>query len=277
MRNREINETRTKLLMKMAEAGRAVLEFDPLAAGALAAIPNTEPQQYVVAGTLAMIGKLLSVPAAAGIEGLTRYEPDISCGPPCVGTMEEIESGNYYLVADVERLLGARAGELVKAKARISELEAARIAYASEFPLTDDGDPDIGSIHTNIRKLKAQVGAHAGVVAEPVAWMQDDRKLCTTAESKRQMENAGFGKWAEIAARYTIPLYAAPAAQAPAEVDIDSSDFMELLCKFYHESSCEEFNQTEYDAARKAVIDHIKSAKVAAQAPVQPQQKGDDK
>ena len=40
---------------------------------------------------------------------------------------------------------------------RVSELEAARIAYASEFPLTTDGDPDVGNIHANIRKLKAQV------------------------------------------------------------------------------------------------------------------------
>jgi hypothetical protein len=66
MNNREINETRTKLLMKLAEAGRAALEFDPLAASALAAIPNTDPQQYVAAGTLKMIAKVLpSVDAPA--------------------------------------------------------------------------------------------------------------------------------------------------------------------------------------------------------------------
>lgn len=38
---------------------------------------------------------------------------------------------------------------------RIAELEAARIAYASEFPPNQDGEPDVGSIHENIRKLKA--------------------------------------------------------------------------------------------------------------------------
>src|SRR3954467_10804764 len=35
------------------------------------------------------------------------------------------------------------------------ELEAARIAYASEFPLNDDGEPDVGNIHVNIRAIKA--------------------------------------------------------------------------------------------------------------------------
>ena len=38
---------------------------------------------------------------------------------------------------------------------RVAEMEAARIAYASEFPPNEDGDPDVGSIHENIRKLKA--------------------------------------------------------------------------------------------------------------------------
>lgn len=44
--------------------------------------------------------------------------------------------------------------EISRLKNRVSELEAARIAYASEFPLTKDGDPDVGIIHQNIRALK---------------------------------------------------------------------------------------------------------------------------
>ena len=35
-------------------------------------------------------------------------------------------------------------------RVRIAQLEAARLAYASEF------DGDVGSIHDNIRKLKAE-------------------------------------------------------------------------------------------------------------------------
>lgn len=30
------------------------------------------------------------------------------------------------------------------------------MAYASEFPLNADGEPDVGSIHANIRALKAR-------------------------------------------------------------------------------------------------------------------------
>jgi hypothetical protein len=68
MNNREINETRTKLLMKLAEAGRAALEFDPLATSALAAIPDTNPQQYVAAGTLKMIAKVLPTVDAPAVQ-----------------------------------------------------------------------------------------------------------------------------------------------------------------------------------------------------------------
>ena len=41
-------------------------------------------------------------------------------------------------------------------EAELSALKAARIAYASEFPPNEDGDPDVGSIHQNIRALKAE-------------------------------------------------------------------------------------------------------------------------
>lgn len=48
----------------------------------------------------------------------------------------------------------ANADELVEQRAgRLSELEAARHAYASEFPLNADGEPDVGNIHQNIRAL----------------------------------------------------------------------------------------------------------------------------
>ena len=37
----------------------------------------------------------------------------------------------------------------------VAGLNAARFAYASEFKLDPEGQPDIGSIHRNIRALKA--------------------------------------------------------------------------------------------------------------------------
>ena len=42
------------------------------------------------------------------------------------------------------------------AAAALRELEAVRMAYAWEFPLNEDGEPDVGSIHQNIRALKAE-------------------------------------------------------------------------------------------------------------------------
>jgi len=42
---------------------------------------------------------------------------------------------------------------------RVRQLEAARIAYAREFPPDENGDPDVGNIHANIRKLKSQLAA----------------------------------------------------------------------------------------------------------------------
>lgn len=41
--------------------------------------------------------------------------------------------------------------------AEVEGLRAARIAYASEFPLDAEGEPDVGNIHANIRKLKQRV------------------------------------------------------------------------------------------------------------------------
>lgn len=51
---------------------------------------------------------------------------------------------------------------------RISGLEAARIAYASEFPPNADGEPDVGNIHANIRKLKASSEDSRAKVLEEV-------------------------------------------------------------------------------------------------------------
>lgn len=50
------------------------------------------------------------------------------------------------------------AAEALEAQAReIAGLQAARMAYASEFPLDGEGEPDVGSIHQNIRAMKAEI------------------------------------------------------------------------------------------------------------------------
>jgi hypothetical protein len=61
-------------------------------------------------------------------------------------------------------------------------------------------------------------------------------------------------------------LRAVQAEQAQAEVDIDTPEFMDLLSKFAHEASCEQYDEAEYKAARKAIIDHIKAAYAAVPA-----------
>jgi hypothetical protein len=48
---------------------------------------------------------------------------------------------------------------------------------------------------------------------EPVAWLSSDCRRAVTATEKKQMLSAGFGSWAEVAAKFTIPLYAGPAQE----------------------------------------------------------------
>lgn len=54
-------------------------------------------------------------------------------------------------------------------KSELDAHKAARIAYASEFPLGADGTPDVGSIHENIRLLKkdAEFGRSVLTKREP--------------------------------------------------------------------------------------------------------------
>ena len=54
---------------------------------------------------------------------------------------------------------GAAADAIESMQNRVSELEAARIAYASEFQPDAEGLPDTGNIHANIRAMKARVAA----------------------------------------------------------------------------------------------------------------------
>ena len=47
--------------------------------------------------------------------------------------------------------------EACKLRLEVEGLRACRIAYASEFESTEDGEPDVVSIHQNIRKLKKEL------------------------------------------------------------------------------------------------------------------------
>lgn len=61
----------------------------------------------------------------------------------------------YHSEADIKIAIeGALAEEAEKST---SPYRAARLAYASEFALDEQGLPDVGSIHANIRALKQEL------------------------------------------------------------------------------------------------------------------------
>ena len=51
--------------------------------------------------------------------------------------------------------------------------QASRIAYANEFPLNADGEPDVVNVHANIRSLKAQLAEAQGDL-ERLDWLEDN-------------------------------------------------------------------------------------------------------
>ncbi|OZI26674.1 hypothetical protein CAL26_04960 [Bordetella genomosp. 9] len=82
---------------------------------------------------------------------------------PAASEAERAKLQSAYAGAceQIDRLLREK-GAASEAEKRVAELEAARMAYASEFALNADGEPDVGNIHANIRALKATVAASEG-------------------------------------------------------------------------------------------------------------------
>ena len=74
---------------------------------------------------------------------------------------------NLASIAQAETLREAADAFLVMA-ARVAELEAARIAYASEFPPDAEGLPDTGRIHANICAMKIRVAELHSSLSEVV-------------------------------------------------------------------------------------------------------------
>ena len=68
-------------------------------------------------------------------------------------------------------------------EARNSELEAVRLAYANEFPLNSEGEPDVGSIHHNIRELKKS-NSHLQFLLDSIML-----EYCPNEMTEEQMEN----------------------------------------------------------------------------------------
>ena len=75
---------------------------------------------------------------------------------------------------DHEAGLSERMNAIRALIAERNEWRASRIAYANEFPLNADGEPDVVNVHANIRSLKAQL-AEAQRDAERLDWIIEHR------------------------------------------------------------------------------------------------------
>ena len=77
---------------------------------------------------------------------------------------------------DHEAGLSERMNAIRALIAERNEWQASRIAYANEFPLNADGEPDVVNVHANIRSLKAQL-AEAQRDAERWRWLKDHARI----------------------------------------------------------------------------------------------------
>jgi hypothetical protein len=100
----EFETTRTCLANAFAAAGAELLGYLDIADTAVAAIPDSEPQKYAVAGTLngilSMVGKMMGEDGVTALKLLPYYAIDRHGN----GDVQK-----YFRVSDVERLLAATA------------------------------------------------------------------------------------------------------------------------------------------------------------------------
>ncbi len=113
--------------------------------------------------------------------------------------------------------------ELEAQRRRISQLEAARFGYASEFAPNADGAPDVGSIHANIRALKAA----APVAPSGAPDLHDQIMRLTCVEVPAKMGDAWWYTIGHRDARHAAAeLAAALAPASPASAPEASEPFM---------------------------------------------------
>jgi hypothetical protein len=84
-----------------------------------------------------------------GVLAYSRYDAD--------AIFESLEADNQQLRKLLTEVEGVAPEKWIALTAERDALKAARIAYASEFPADENGDPDVGNIHANIRAMKARV------------------------------------------------------------------------------------------------------------------------
>lgn len=115
---------------------------------------------------------------------------DNSAADPFISVLEDLRlgvtldrnnlpDGDVKIAAlDAALALLSQRPSLEASQARVAELEAARFSYAKEFRSDESGDPDVGRIHENIRKLKARA------VSERSTAMEDAYQAALTAWEK---------------------------------------------------------------------------------------------
>ncbi|MFW6855311.1 hypothetical protein ACODYM_28890 [Burkholderia gladioli] len=87
--------------------------------------------------------------------------------------------------------IGAKA-VILSAAEHLSALNAARIAYASEFPADAEGEPDVGNIHSNIRALKSELAAFKEATGSESAKELLDKVAEEMAAAIREVEVSPF-------------------------------------------------------------------------------------
>jgi hypothetical protein len=88
-----------------------------------------------------------------------------------------------YSRGAVENIVAQQSERIRHLERELSEHKAARIAYANEFSLNADGEPDVGSIHANIRTLKRELGqAKAAFIGSENARKDAERARPTDAD-----------------------------------------------------------------------------------------------
>jgi hypothetical protein len=160
----------TRLANAMAVAGATLLEHSGTAA-ALAAIPDTDPQQYVVAGTLAMIAKVL--PAESSVPPLTAPAPldrnilesllrrfFSNCAPSLHGATDEILSEFDKITKVAPAPLTEHPRDLIEA---VSDFRKATYEFAR------GQDPDG---HARMLEAQKRIFDVAAVKAAPAAPVQ---------------------------------------------------------------------------------------------------------
>lgn len=101
---------------------------------------------------------------------------------------------------DQKETIVAQRERIQAAEASLAEHKAARIAYASEFPLNEEGDPDVGNIHANIRALKASLARLVEGIAAASIWSLSPTMGVMVNDSPRQHVRQRFIAEADILA-----------------------------------------------------------------------------